>query len=89
MEINRCAVDGTLPDATFLFEIDPAKALARRLSASSPDRIEQEKSDFVSRVYGAFRAMAEDPRFIRINAEGSIEDIQTEVRKQALAILTR
>ncbi len=89
LEINRAAVDGTMPDVTFLFEIDPAKALSRRLSVSSPDRIEQEKSDFVRRVYDAFQSMADDPRFIRINAEGSIEEIHSEVKKQALTVVTR
>lgn len=89
MEINRIAVDGTLPDATMLFEIDPSVALARRLNASSPDRIEQEKSDFVKRVYSAFRDMAKDKRFVCIDANGTIDQIADRVKEKAFEILAR
>jgi len=89
MEINRHAVDGTMPDATFLFEIDPHTAMERRLNATAPDRIEQEKQDFVSRVYDAFEALADsDPgRVRRIDANGSIEQVQAIVSREALDLL--
>lgn len=90
MEINRIAVDGTMPDATFLFEIDPHTAMSRRLSASAPDRIEQEKQDFVARVYAAFEALAKsDPdRVRRIDANGTIDEVHETVAKAALGLIS-
>ncbi len=90
-EINRVAVDGTFPDATFLFTIDPDAAMRRRLDASAPDRIEREKSEFVGRVYEAFLGIArEEPeRVLCVSAEGTIEAIQREVRERALPLLSR
>jgi len=91
MEINRHAVDGTMPDATFLFEIDPHAAMQRRLSATAPDRIEQEKQDFVARVYDGFEQLASaDPKRVRrIDANGTIEQVQAAVSKEALSLLTQ
>lgn len=90
MEINRRAVDGTMPDATFLFEIDPHTAMQRRLSASAPDRIEQEQQDFVARVYNAFEELARrDPeRVKRIDANGTIDEVHSAVAKTALDLIS-
>lgn len=86
MEINRCAVDGTLPDITFFLDIDPHTAMRRRLSATAPDRIEQEKQDFVARVYKAFDEIAksEPERVVRIPADGTIDEIRSLVTASAL-----
>ena len=91
MEINRIAVDGTMPHSTFLFEIDPQQAMRRRLNACAPDRIEQEKQDFVARVYAAFGELADrDPqRVTRIDANGTIDEVHALVAKRAEEILTR
>ena len=84
------AVDGTLPDATFLFTIDPEEAMRRRLGASAPDRIEREESAFTHRVYEAFLRIArEEPgRVLCVDAGGSIEAVQREVRRLALPLLS-
>lgn len=86
MEINRHAVDGTVPDLTFFLDIDPHTAMQRRLSATAPDRIEQEQQDFVGRVYAAFDgiASAEPERVVRIAATGSIEEIRGAIARAAL-----
>lgn len=91
LEINRHAVEGTMPDATFLLTIDPHVAMQRRLSASSPDRIEQEKQEFVERVYAAFDAIAqaEPQRVRRIDANGGVEQVQSLVRQAALELLSK
>ncbi len=86
MEINRHAVDGTLPDMTIFLDIDPHTAMQRRLSATAPDRIEQEKQDFVDRVYNAFGKIADEnpQRVARIPATGTIEEIRENISQTVL-----
>lgn len=88
-ELNQLAVDGTMPDITLFLDIDPHKAMVRRLDATAPDRIEQEKSDFVDRVYQAFCdiARSESDRVISLSAEGSVEEIQACIRQEVLSRL--
>lgn len=90
LEINRHAVDGTMPDATFLMEIDPQLAMRRRLNATAPDRMEQERVDFVSRVYAAFCEIAarEPERVLRIPADGTIEEVHALIASAALNLLS-
>jgi dTMP kinase len=56
LELNLVAVDGLLPDRTFLLLVDPEEALAR--SGSAPDRIERETMSFHVRVDAAYRELA-------------------------------
>lgn len=90
-KINEQAVDGTLPDATFWFDVDPLTAMKRRLKECSPDRIEKEEQDFVRRVYAAYQNIAatQTKRVRRVDASGTIEEIQETVREMALAELMR
>lgn len=80
--INERAVDGHYPDLTLVFDLSPEEAIARRFSAAEADRIELSKSDFRQRTYEAFIAMCSgsDPRFCRIDASGSVEQIHDRVR---------
>lgn len=81
-QINRVAVDGCTPDLTLLLDIDPALAMARRVAAERPDRIEKERDTFVQKVYRAYRALAEqDPqRFRLIDASGSPDEVFARIR---------
>lgn len=77
MAMNAPAIDGTMPDATLYFAVDPATAMRRRSRERDLDRIEQEKLDFHTRVYEAYEELARrDPqRIVRIDASQSIDDI--------------
>ena len=57
LELNLAAVQGVLPDRTFLLLVDPATAAGR--TGRSPDRIEREDDDFRARVDAAYRELAE------------------------------
>ena len=85
-QINMKAVNGCLPDMTLVFDISPEEAISRRLNATEADRIELSKDDFRKRVHEAFMGMCEsgDSRFVRIDAHGSIEEIQSLVRNAVL-----
>jgi dTMP kinase len=56
LELNVVAVDGLLPDQTFLFLIDPA-LMAERLRREH-DRLEREDADFHARVDAGYRELA-------------------------------
>jgi dTMP kinase len=80
LELNLAAVQGVLPDRTFLLLVDPATA-ARRTGAR-PDRIEREDDDFRARVAAAYRELAErfPERIVAIEAGGSTEEVADLVR---------
>ena len=86
LEINRPAVDGTMPDMTVYLDIDHRVAMARRCAASEPDRMEMEAESFHARVEDGYHQMiAMDPdRFAVISAEGSREAIAGEVARRVL-----
>lgn len=81
--INRYAVDGCMPDITFFFDLPADEGKKRNSFTDKGDRMEMEKIDFHRRVYEGFKAVAEKnpDRIVVIDASGSIEDIQKEIRK--------
>ena len=91
LEINRHAVDGTMPDLTVYLEIGHRKALERRCAASEPDRLEMEAENFHARVEdGYHQLIAMNPeRFAVVNAEGSREEIAAEVAEYVLGRLLK
>ena len=89
MEINRPAVDGTMPDLTVYLDIDHRKSLERRMAVSEPDRMEMEADSFHARVEeGYHKLIAMDPgRFAVVNAEGDRDGIAAEIAEKVLARL--
>ena len=89
--INACAVKGCRPDRTLFYDINPAKAMARRLAEREPDRLELEKQSFAEAVYGAYITLAaENPdRVVSIDADRSIEEIEADTRRELFHTLTR
>ena len=80
LELNLAAVQGVLPDRTFLLLVDPAVASSR--TGGRPDRIEREDDDFRSRVDAAYRQLAErfPERIVPIEAGGSTKEVGDLVR---------
>ena len=67
------------PDATFLFDLDPAEAYRRQRAASrDPDRFEREAADFFVRVREAYlqRARRFPHRIQVIDASGTLEQVR-------------
>jgi dTMP kinase len=81
--------EGLAPDMTFLFNIDPEIA-QRRLAATGtdPDRFEQEKEAFFSRVRAAYlqRVAAFPARFTVIDAAAPIVEVK-KLLEQSIAKL--
>ncbi len=70
LELNLAAVQGVLPDRTFLLLVDPARASAR--TGHERDRIEREDDAFRARVDAAYRELAErfPERIVAVEAGG-------------------
>jgi dTMP kinase len=85
--ISLWAVQGLMPHVTVLLDLDPAVA-AQRLDRA-PDRLESAGLDFHRRTREAYlaRAAADPERWVVIDATGSIEDIQAQVRVDLAARL--
>jgi dTMP kinase len=80
LELNLAAVQGVMPDRTFLLLVDPARA-ARR-TGRDRDRIEREDDVFRARVDAAYRELAErfPERIVPVDGSGSAEEVADLVR---------
>ncbi|NNU26973.1 dTMP kinase [Isoptericola sediminis] len=78
--LSLWATDGLLPAVTVLLDVDPATAAARR--EGQPDRLERAGLDFHRRTRDAFlrRASADPGRWLVIDATGTVDDIQAQIR---------
>ncbi len=77
--LERIVHPGLQPDATFLFDIDPALAAERQRARSrNPDKFESEQTEFFRRVREAYleRAREHSRRFHVIDASGSLQQVR-------------
>ena len=80
--LERLVHPALQPDATFLFDLDPAIAYERqRAQSRAPDRFESEQAEFFVRVRNAYldRARQHAYRFHVVDAAGSPEDVRTRL----------
>ena len=84
--INGYAVRGMQPDLTFLLDLDPQKGRRRNVAAGKADRMEQQEADFYKKVCEAYRALANaaKDRFVVIDASGTIDEVQDQIRRKFL-----
>jgi dTMP kinase len=82
LDLNRAAIDGLLPDRTFLLLVDAE--LAGERSGDQPDRIEREGADFRARVDEAYRELASRfaDRIVAVDGSLPPEEIAAHVAEQ-------
>jgi dTMP kinase len=82
LDLNRPAIDGLLPDRTFLLLVDAE--LAGERSGDQPDRIEREGVDFRARVDEAYRELASTfaDRIVAVDGSLPPEEIAAHVAEQ-------
>lgn len=93
-DINKYAVDGSMPDYTFFLDINPHIASSRIDSrGEGKDRMELQEASFRMRVYNGYLALMDDEanrdRIIRIDACKDIESVKSEIIEKLDVILTR
>lgn len=88
---HRRVTEGLEPDRTYLVELDPETAQARREDGEEAegDRMEAEDRDFYDRVAAAYATLAEEHsnRFLRLDGRRSIEALHTSIRSDVEALL--
>jgi dTMP kinase len=80
--LERLVHPGLQPDATFLFDVDPAVAFERqRAQSRSPDRFESEKAGFFVRVRESYleRAREHSRRFHLVDASGGLQQVRDRI----------
>ena len=77
-QLNHLATGGLQPHLTLWLDLPPEVGLARR---GIPDRLEQERLEFHRRVYQGFQVLAasEPQRIVRVDAEGSPEEVANRI----------
>ena len=89
LNVNNFATEGTFPDLTLLFDIDPKIGLAR-ISANADrevNRLDLEKLEFHNKVRNAFLELAKryPERFVIIDASKSREEVANATLKAMLS----
>ena len=79
-EFNRHVTGGLVPDRTYLIEIDPEAALARR-AVRQEDRMEAAGLAFQQRVAAAYSRLAENEpeRFVRLAGHAEVETLHAQI----------
>jgi dTMP kinase len=80
-QVGRLSTGGLEPDRTFVLDLPVEMAVARR--GRQPDRIESQPPDFHERVRQGFltEARRRPDRIQVIDARGSIDEVQAELRR--------
>ena len=80
LSINEWAMDGIMPDLTFLFRISAELGLGRTVERN-PDRLEQESLDFHRMVEAGYEELAVKyaERFVLIDGRDPIDRIHQQV----------
>ena len=88
--INRFAVGDTLPDITFILDLDPSIARVRlqQRQSAAPDRMESQPAAFYDAVRAGFQALArEEPHRIRLlDASGTIEELSERIWREVTSV---
>ena len=89
LALNAAAVDGEVPDVTVYLRMTPEAALARRLNASEPDRLEREQADFYQRTFEAYEALYAGEAGTRAAAVDAAQPIEDVTRDMLAAVDAR
>lgn len=78
--INKFAVQGVMPHLTLLFDVDPERALSRKINNGEADRLELEDIEFHKKVYEGYKKIAENNDRIRIiDASKDVMEIHKDI----------
>jgi len=82
--INSWVIDPYWPDLTFILDVDIKQGLMRARSISKDqigDRLEREVDSFHQRVREGYLEMAEEDRFVVVDAGGEPENVHNQIKK--------
>jgi dTMP kinase len=88
-QINRHAFELAIPDKTFLFDL-PVDVALSRIGDRQRDRIEATGVNFLEKVRNGFLTLAEQEsdRYIILDGQNQIEELEKEISSQVLRIIS-
>ena len=89
-DLSVWATGGLLPALTVLLDLDAAAASQRRSkTGEAPDRLEREKIDFFEAARAQYLALAkaEPERFLVVDAQATVDEIQSKIRARISQLL--
>ncbi|MGA7304857.1 MAG: dTMP kinase [Rhodothermales bacterium] len=88
ISLHRVVTGGLVPDRTYWIDISP-KSAQRRMGDMPRDRMEIEDAAFYGRVAECYRQLAADEpqRFVRVDGERSIDDVQKAIWSDMRTVL--
>jgi dTMP kinase len=91
MEINRFAVESTMPDLTLFFDISPKEGLARisENKGREKNRLDLEALSFHERVYEGYKILQEQykNRFVALDAAKPLANVAEEAVQAIMTFL--
>lgn len=89
-DVNRFAIGDTMPDVTFLIDIDAKTGISRKKQQAKLDRMEREALDFHEKVAEGYRNLAKlhPKRICKIDGSLSIEEIHEKIIAEADKIIS-
>lgn len=87
--VNQYAVQGCMPDMTFLLDLTAEEGIKRKKNQKELDRMEQEKLSFHRQVSDGYRSLADKypERITKIDATLPIADIYAIIEAQVQALI--
>ncbi len=86
-DISLWAVDNLVPDLTILLDLPAQDAMQRRSrTGTEPDRLEREKVEFFERAREMYLELAKEQRFLVIDANQSVDQIQAAIRNRLVEL---
>jgi dTMP kinase len=91
-KVNEFALQGIMPDMTFLMDLDAETGIARKKNQAELDRMENETMEFHRKVVAGYRQLAElyPERIVKLDAtlpKEVIHDIITSYVKKQLELM--
>lgn len=88
--LNAAATDQLIPDLTFLLDLDPHMGRERIAGRGVLDRLESEALSFHEAVREGYKTLAsqEPQRWVTVDAQGSVTEIQALILETALNFLS-
>jgi dTMP kinase len=91
MEINRFAVESTMPDLTLFFDISPKEGLARisENKGREKNRLDMEALSFHERVYEGYQILQEQykSRYVALDAAKPLAEVAEEAVQAIMTFL--
>ena len=77
IKVNEFALQGIMPDMTFLMDLDAQEGISRKKNQAELDRMENEKLEFHQKVVDGYRMLADmhTERIVKIDATLPIDEI--------------